>query len=107
MTRLILALVALTAFASTAQAQQDRLRVVNTTGDLKVLAKAVGAERVIATSLVPPGERPERYAPRLQETSITSTRALLIASTKAAPGQSMPAIPCCPTLESRIFVTPK
>ena len=69
MKRLILALATLAAFVSTASAQ-DRLRVVTTTGDLRVLAKAVGAERVIVTSLVPPGERPERYAPRLQETSI-------------------------------------
>jgi ABC-type Zn uptake system ZnuABC Zn-binding protein ZnuA len=68
MTRLILALAAIITLVSTASAQ-DRLRVVTTTGDLRVLAKAVGAERVIVTSLVPPGERPERYAPRLQETS--------------------------------------
>lgn len=83
MTRLILALVALAAFASTAQAQQDRLRVVTTTGDLKVLAKAVGAERVIVTSLVPPGERPERYAPRLQETSILKGARVVV---RAGPG---------------------
>jgi ABC-type Zn uptake system ZnuABC Zn-binding protein ZnuA len=83
MTRLILALVALTAFVSTASAQQDRLRVVTTTGDLKVLAKAVGAERVIVTSLVPPGERPERYAPRLQETSILKGARVVV---RAGPG---------------------
>jgi ABC-type Zn uptake system ZnuABC Zn-binding protein ZnuA len=83
MTRLILALVALAAFASTAQAQQDRLRVVTTTGDLKVLAKAVGAERVIVTSLVPPGERPERYAPRLQETAVLKGARVVV---RAGPG---------------------
>lgn len=83
MTRLILALVALTAFVSTASAQQDRLRVVTTTGDLKVLAKAVGAERVIVTSLVPPGERPERYAPRLQETSVLKGARVVV---RAGPG---------------------
>jgi ABC-type Zn uptake system ZnuABC Zn-binding protein ZnuA len=70
MTRLILAFVALTALVSTAPAQQERLRIVTTTGDLRALAKAVGAERVIVTSLVPAGERPERYQPRLQETSV-------------------------------------
>jgi ABC-type Zn uptake system ZnuABC Zn-binding protein ZnuA len=69
MTRLILTLVAFAALVSTANAQ-DRLRVVTTTGDLRVLAKAVGAERVTVTSLVPPGERPERYAPKTYETSI-------------------------------------
>jgi ABC-type Zn uptake system ZnuABC Zn-binding protein ZnuA len=68
MKRLLFALAALLTFASAASAQ-DRLRVVTTTGDMRALAKAVGAERVIVTSLVPPGERPERYAPRLQETS--------------------------------------
>jgi ABC-type Zn uptake system ZnuABC Zn-binding protein ZnuA len=83
MTRLILALAALAAFASTASAQQDRLRIVTTTGDLKVLAKAVGAERVIVTSLVPPGERPERYAPRLQETAILKGARVVV---RAGPG---------------------
>jgi len=83
MTRLILALATLAAFVSTASAQQDRLRVVTTTGDLKVLAKAVGAERVIVTSLVPPGERPERYAPRLQETSVLKGARVVV---RAGPG---------------------
>jgi ABC-type Zn uptake system ZnuABC Zn-binding protein ZnuA len=82
MTRLILALAALAALVSTASAQ-DRLRVVTTTGDLRVLAKAVGAERVIVTSLVPPGERPERYAPRLQETSILKGARVVV---RAGPG---------------------
>jgi ABC-type Zn uptake system ZnuABC Zn-binding protein ZnuA len=82
MTRLILALAAFAALVSTASAQ-DRLRVVTTTGDLRVLAKAVGAERVIVTSLVPPGERPERYAPRLQETSILKGARVVV---RAGPG---------------------
>jgi ABC-type Zn uptake system ZnuABC Zn-binding protein ZnuA len=70
MKRLILTLAATIALLGPATAQQqERLRVVTTTGDLRVLAKAVGAERVIVTSLVPAGERPERYQPRLQETS--------------------------------------
>ncbi len=82
MTRLILALACFAALVSTASAQ-DRLRVVTTTGDLRVLAKAVGAERVIVTSLVPPGERPERYAPRLQETSILKGARVVV---RAGPG---------------------
>jgi ABC-type Zn uptake system ZnuABC Zn-binding protein ZnuA len=86
MTRLILALAALTAFVSTAPAQQDRLRVVTTTGDLRVLAKAVGAERVVVTSLVPPGERPERYAPRLQETSVLKGARVVVRAGPAIDG---------------------
>ncbi|MFN3351000.1 metal ABC transporter substrate-binding protein, partial [Pseudorhodoplanes sp.] len=85
MTRLFLALVAFTAFVSTAQAQ-DRLRIVTTTGDLRVLAKAVGAERVIVTSLVPPGERPERYAPRLQETSVLKGARVVVRAGPAIDG---------------------
>ena len=53
-----------------APAQDQRLRVVTTTSDLRALAKAVGSDRVIVSSLVPPGERPEYYQPRLQETSV-------------------------------------
>ncbi len=83
MTRLLLAFAAIAAFVSTAAAQQDRLRIVTTTGDLKVLAKAVGAERVIVTSLVPPGERPERYAPRVQETSVLKGARVVV---RAGPG---------------------
>ncbi len=86
MTRLILALVALATFVTTASAQQDRLRVVTTTGDLRALAKAVGAERVIVTSLVPPGERPERYAPRLQETSILKGARVVVRAGPAIDG---------------------
>jgi ABC-type Zn uptake system ZnuABC Zn-binding protein ZnuA len=82
MKRLIFALATIAAFVSTASAQ-DRLRVVTTTGDLRVLAKAVGAERVTVTSLVPPGERPERYAPRLQETSILKGARVVV---RAGPG---------------------
>ena len=82
MKRLILALACFAALVSTASAQ-DRLRVVTTTGDLRVLAKAVGAERVTVTSLVPPGERPERYAPRLQETSILKGARVVV---RAGPG---------------------
>jgi ABC-type Zn uptake system ZnuABC Zn-binding protein ZnuA len=85
MTRLIFALAAIMALLSPASAQ-DRLRVVTTTGDLRVLAKAVGAERVIVTSLVPPGERPERYAPRLQETSVLKGARVVVRAGPAIDG---------------------
>ncbi len=86
MTRLILALAALAALVSTAPAENDRLRVVTTTSDLRALAKVVGAERVIVTSLVPPGERPERYAPRLQETSILKDARVVVRAGPAIDG---------------------
>jgi ABC-type Zn uptake system ZnuABC Zn-binding protein ZnuA len=86
MTRLILAFVALTALVSTAPAQQERLRIVTTTGDLRALAKAVGAERVIVTSLVPAGERPERYQPRLQETSVLKGARVVVRAGPAIDG---------------------
>jgi len=69
MKRLAFLFVFLCAFASTAFAQ-DRLRVVTTSADLRSLVKAVGAERVIVSSLVPPGERVEDYQPRLQDVPI-------------------------------------
>jgi ABC-type Zn uptake system ZnuABC Zn-binding protein ZnuA len=87
MKRLILVFAAIIASVSTASAQQpDRLRVVTTTGDLRVLAKAVGAERVIVTSLVPPGERPERYSPRLQETSMLKGSRVVVRAGPAIDG---------------------
>lgn len=46
---------------------QERLRIVTTTSDLRSLAKAVGAEQVIVSSLVPSGESPEEYQPKLQD----------------------------------------
>jgi zinc transport system substrate-binding protein len=69
MKRLVFLFLFLCGFASTALAQ-DRLRVVTTSPDLRSLAKAVGAERVIVSSLVPPGERVEYYQPRLQDVAI-------------------------------------
>jgi zinc transport system substrate-binding protein len=69
MKRLAFLLVFLCASASTSWAQ-DRLRVVTTSPDLRSLVKAVGAERVIVSSLVPPGERVEDYQPRLQDVAI-------------------------------------
>ncbi len=59
-------------------AAQDRLRVVTTTSDLRALAKAVGSDRIIVSSLVPAGDRPEYYQPRLQETSILKGAGVVI-----------------------------
>lgn len=69
MKRLFLAAAAMAALVSTAFAQ-ERLRVVTTTGDLRSLAKAIGAERVIVSSLVPSGESPEEYQPKLQDVGV-------------------------------------
>lgn len=72
---------------SEAFAQQDqRLRVVTTTSDMRALAKAVGSDRVIVSSLVPPGDRPEYYQPRLQETSVLKgARVVIRAGTSIDP----------------------
>ena len=67
---LIFAFVCALATTSAAQQPGERLRVVTTTGDLRSLAKAVGGERVIVSSLVPIGERAEEYQPRLQDAGI-------------------------------------
>ncbi|MDT3685778.1 MAG: metal ABC transporter substrate-binding protein [Pseudorhodoplanes sp.] len=69
MKRLAFLFIFLCGFASASWAQ-DRLRVVTTSADLRSLVKAVGAERVIVSSLVPPGERVEDYQPRLQDIAI-------------------------------------
>lgn len=69
MKRLAFFVLFLCGFVSTGFAQ-DRLRVVTTSADLRSLVKAVGAERVIVSSLVPPGERVEDYQPRLQDVPI-------------------------------------
>lgn len=69
MKRLAFLIIFLCGFATTSWAQ-DRLRVVTTSADLRSLVKAVGAERVIVSSLVPPGERVENYQPRLQDVAI-------------------------------------
>lgn len=69
MTRTALFLVFFAALAADAAAQ-ERLRVVTTTSDLRSLAKAVGAEQVTVSSLVPPGEQVEQYQPHLQEVGI-------------------------------------
>ncbi len=69
MKRLAFLIVFLCGFATTGWAQ-ERLRVVTTSADLRSLVKAVGAERVVVSSLVPPGERVENYQPRLQDVAI-------------------------------------
>jgi ABC-type Zn uptake system ZnuABC Zn-binding protein ZnuA len=69
MKRLVFLFFFLCGFATTGFAQ-DRLRVVTTSPDLRSLVKAVGGERVIVSSLVPPGERVENYLPRLQDVAI-------------------------------------
>jgi len=69
MKRLVFLFVFLCGFVTTSFAQ-ERLRVVTTSADLRSLVKAVGAERVIVSSLVPPGERVEDYQPRLQDVPI-------------------------------------
>lgn len=57
------------ALLGTAQAQ-EKLRIVTTTSDMRSLAKIVGAEQVIVSTLVPSGERVEEYQPRLQDVAI-------------------------------------
>jgi ABC-type Zn uptake system ZnuABC Zn-binding protein ZnuA len=53
--------VALAAFA------QDRVQVVTTTTNLRSLAEAVGGDRVVAVSLVPPNLDAEEYQPKPQD----------------------------------------
>ncbi len=69
MTRLAFSVVILLGLAS-ASGAQERLRVVTATSDLRSLAKAVGGERITVSSLVPPGDKPEDYQPRLQDIGI-------------------------------------
>jgi ABC-type Zn uptake system ZnuABC Zn-binding protein ZnuA len=82
MKRFLLALAVLFTAVSTGSAQ-DRLRVVTTTSDLRSLVKAVGAERVIVSNLVPAGDRVEEYQPRLQDVGILKDAKLVI---RAGPG---------------------
>jgi ABC-type Zn uptake system ZnuABC Zn-binding protein ZnuA len=57
---------ALLAAASSAFAQ-ERVQVVTTTTDLRSLAEAVGGDRIVAVSLVPPGMDAEDYQPKPQD----------------------------------------
>lgn len=59
-------IVALLALASTGFAQ-DRVLVVTTTTDLRSLTEAVGGDRVVAASLVPPTMDAEEYQPKPQD----------------------------------------
>jgi ABC-type Zn uptake system ZnuABC Zn-binding protein ZnuA len=59
-------LFALLAVASAAFAQ-DRVQVVTTTTDLRSLTEAVGGDRVVAVSLVPPNLDAEEYQPKPQD----------------------------------------
>ena len=63
-------IVALLAVAPSAFAQsrvQERVQVVTTTTDLRSLAEAVGGDRIVAVSLVPPGLDAEEYQPKPQD----------------------------------------
>ena len=62
---------------------QERLRIVTTTSDLRSLAKAVGAEQVIVSNLIPSGESPEEYQPKLQDVDQLKGAKIVI---RAAPG---------------------
>lgn len=57
---------ALCALASPGLAQ-DRVEVVTTTTDLRSLTEAVGGDRVLAVSLVPPNMDAEEYQPKPQD----------------------------------------
>ena len=46
---------------------EEPLRVVTTTTDLKSLAEAIGGDRVVVTSLVPPNTDAEEYQPKPQD----------------------------------------
>ena len=83
MKRLIAAICLFLASVSVSVAQQDRLRVVTTTADLRSLAKAIGAERVNVSSLVGSGETPEEYQPKLQDAEILKDAQVVV---RAAPG---------------------
>ena len=83
MKRLIAVLCLFLASVSVSVAQQDRLRVVTTTADLRSLAKAIGAERVNVSSLVGSGETPEEYQPKLQDAEVLKHAQVVV---RAAPG---------------------
>src|SRR6516162_7240260 len=61
----VLLAAALPAFAQ--ERAQGRLQVVTTTTDLRSLAEAVGGDRIVAVSLVPPGLDAEDYQPKPQD----------------------------------------
>jgi ABC-type Zn uptake system ZnuABC Zn-binding protein ZnuA len=69
-------LVALLAAASAAFAQ-ERVQVVTTTTDLRSLAEAVGGDRIVAVSLVPPGMDAEEYQPKPQDAFLCASGSIL------------------------------
>lgn len=83
MKRLIAVICLFAASISVSFAQQDRLRIVTTTADLRSLAKAIGAERVNVSSLVGSGETPEEYQPKLQDAGILKRAQVVV---RAGPG---------------------
>jgi len=68
--RRIASVLGILAALATPALAQERLRVVATTSDLRSLAKAVGQERVIVSSLVPAGQRVDEYQLRLTDVAI-------------------------------------
>jgi ABC-type Zn uptake system ZnuABC Zn-binding protein ZnuA len=64
--------------AGIASAQQQPLRIVATTTDLKSLAEAVGGDRVSVTSIVPPQRDAEDYQPKPQDVARLRDAALLL-----------------------------
>ena len=84
MKRLIAVICLFLASVSVSVAQQDRLRIVTTTADLRSLAKAVGAERVNRFEpCSASGETPEEYQPKLQDVEILKDAKIVV---RAAPG---------------------
>jgi len=57
---------------------QERVRIITTTTDLKSLAEAVGGDRVIVTSLVPPSFDPEEYQPKPQDVARLKEASLVV-----------------------------
>ena len=70
-------IVALLALASPGFAQ-DRVQVVTTTTDLRSLTEAVGGDRVVAVSLVPPNLDAEDYQPKPQDVLRLKAARLLV-----------------------------
>jgi ABC-type Zn uptake system ZnuABC Zn-binding protein ZnuA len=70
-------LFALLSVASAAFAQ-DRVQVVTTTTNLRSLAEAVGGDRVVAVSLVPPNLDAEEYQPKPQDVPRLKQARLLV-----------------------------
>jgi ABC-type Zn uptake system ZnuABC Zn-binding protein ZnuA len=80
MIMLLLRCVLLFALLSVASAAfaQDRVQVVTTTTNLRSLAEAVGGDRVVAVSLVPPNLDAEEYQPKPQDVPRLKQARLLV-----------------------------